>query len=55
MASLDPLTLPHQTDVLWSAVVSKSPTFQAMLKAFEEREQQAVERHQRWLVARGKK
>jgi creatinine amidohydrolase/Fe(II)-dependent formamide hydrolase-like protein len=52
---LDPLTLPHQTDVLWSAVVSKSPTFQGMLKAFEEHEQEAVERHQKWLVARGKK
>ncbi|MDP9201564.1 MAG: creatininase family protein [Gemmatimonadota bacterium] len=52
---LDPLTLPHRTDVLWSEVVSKSPTFRGMLKAFEEHEQQSVERHQRWLAARGKK
>lgn len=52
---LDPLTLPHRTDVLWSAVVSKSPTFQNMLKAFEAHEQEAVERHQKWLIARSKK
>jgi len=52
---LDPLTLPHRTDVLWSAVVSKSPTFQGMLKAFEAHEQEASERHQKWLIARSKK
>jgi hypothetical protein len=52
---LDPLTLPHRTDVLWSEVVSRSPTYRGMLKAFEEHEQQSVERHQRWLAARSKK